>query len=179
MMFVLCLLIIPAALWALDLQAVARKERARRKALAAAGAASQRAKFTDRDLERYAHRREESATAVRPSRDSRVANAVAESRSAPQPKLESRDLEAEREFWRKETEKHRRELARIDARIRRLQWRLTQARSRQRPGGRLRHDPTLTLLSESLEALHSERRILEQTFRERARRAGAFPGWIR
>lgn len=168
---VLCLLVLPLALRALDLQTAARKERERRKALAAAGPVSTR--YTDRDLERYAHRRAEGLAGVRPS-----GTLPPKESKAPEPSP-SRDLEAEKAFWRKESERHRREVARLDARIRRLEWRLTQARSRQRPGGGIREDPALTLLAESVQALVDERRLLEETFRERARRAGAFPGWLR
>ena len=74
---------------------------------------------------------------------------------------------------------HDRDLARIEARIRRRQSRLAQRELVARRKGWRRDDPTITLIQESLESLRDEREKLDLEFRERARKAGAFPGWIR
>jgi hypothetical protein len=160
---VLCLTAISALVYAVDLQTAAKREKERRQALAE-GMRVRARSFGMEDLERYAAGR---ATGE-PSR-SRV--------SAPVPP--ERDYKAERSFWHRERERYERELARVDAGIRRLEWRLRDKRAKKRPGERLSPDPSVDLLEESLESLRDERRRLEERFRERARKAGALPGWLR
>jgi hypothetical protein len=93
--------------------------------------------------------------------------------------LGERDLAKKRAVWTKEKVWHERELARVDACIRRLEWRLKDRDARRKPGERLAHDPAAEVLEANLESLREERKRVEQTFRERARKAGAFPGWLR
>jgi hypothetical protein len=161
---VVCLSALSAALLAKDLRALARKERARREAVAASGRGGP--SFDDADLARYrAAGGEEERSAVS---------------SVPRPHREDeRDLQQERRYWRGELERHRRELERIDAGIRRLELRLAERRGRRRSGERLSRDPSERLLEDTLESLRAERRRVEEAFRERARKAGAFPGWLR
>ena len=160
---VLCLCGLSAALLAKDLRSAAERERARREAIASRGGGGP--SFHEGDLARY----RSVERGRRPPRGSRRV-----------PSLEPpRDLEAEKRHWRSEAERHRRELERIDAGIRRLRWRLAERRSRRRPGERLARDPSERLLEESLASLEEERRRLEERFRERARKAGAHPGWLR
>lgn len=160
---VVCLGALSAALVLRDLRSAAERERARREAIARSRGAAR--SFDDSDLARY--RRD--AEPVEPAREPPRA-------LPPEPR---RDLEAEQRYWRSETEKHRRELERLDAGIRRLERRLAERRSRRRPGERLSPDASSRLLEESLASLEEQRRELEERFRERARRAGAFPGWLR
>ena len=70
-------------------------------------------------------------------------------------------------------------MARIEARIRRMQSRLYERELITKRKGWRNNDPTITLIKESLQALGEERDKLDLAFRERARKAGAFPGWIR
>jgi hypothetical protein len=160
---VLCLGALSAALLAKDLRSASERERSRREAIASRGKSAR--SFDDDDLARY-----RSGEAPRVS-----------ARESPRvPSLgPPRNLEKERARWRSEAEAHRRELERIDAGIRRLEWRLAERQSRRRPGERLARDASERLLEESLESLKEERRRLEEHFRERARKAGAFPGWLR
>lgn len=160
---VVCLTAISAFVYAVDLQAVARRERERRQALAE-GARMRARSFGMEDLERYGGDRDPGATP-----GSRASAAV----------RADRDFGRERAFWRREKERYEREAARIDAGIRRLEWRLRDKRAKRRPGERLSPDPSIELLEESLESLRDERRGLEERFRERARKAGALPGWLR
>jgi hypothetical protein len=60
-----------------------------------------------------------------------------------------------------------------------LEWRLADRRARIRPGERLRDEPALRALEETLETLRKERRELVNRFQERGRRARALPGWLR
>jgi hypothetical protein len=85
----------------------------------------------------------------------------------------------EREFWEREARRHERELARLDAGIRRLEWRLREKQSRRPAGERFSKDPVVEVLEDSLETLREERKRIDERFRERARRAGALPGWLR
>lgn len=158
----LCLL--SAAVMARDLTEAARKERARRQAIQASNGSKKVLSFTNVDLKRY-QQQGTHPTNVR-TRES--------------PKLRTqRNLNKERAYWAKEGERHRNELARLDARIRRLEWRLAERKARRRPGERLREDPAERVLEQNLQALHEERKRLIEEFRERGRRARALPGWLR
>jgi hypothetical protein len=159
--FLLCLTAASAAVYALDLPSLARRERARRSAHAGRPVRS----FGEEDLERY--RRE------------RPPDSLAVTIPAPPPLAAPRDLARERVLWRKEAQQHQRELAKLDASLRRLQWRLNEKRAKRRGRNWLAEDPSIGLLEDSIRSLTEERKHLEERFRERARRDGALPGWIR
>lgn len=160
--FLMCLTVASAAVYALDLPSLARRERARRSSLAGKPARA----FADADLERY-----RSARAP--------GTAAAGSPVAPPPPAPPRDLTRERVYWRKEAKQHEREVAKIEASLRRLEWRLNEKRSRTRIREWLTEDPAIALLEDSIRALTEERQRLEERFRERARKEGALPGWLR
>jgi hypothetical protein len=162
-LFVLGVVLFSVLVYARDLDSMARRERARQKALAESGRANA-LRFTDDDLDRYRSDGNESRESGHSPRQYRG--------------LE-RDRAKEREFWEKERLRHERELARLDASIRKLEWRLKERQGRKAHGERLDRDPAAELLSDSLEGLRAERKRLDGEFRERARKAGAFPGWIR
>jgi len=161
--FLLCLTAASAAVYALDLPSLARRERARRSAHAGRPVRS----FGEEDLERYRRGREPQDVAV-------VSPAP-----PPAPLAPPRDLTRERVHWRKESQQHQRELAKIEASVRRLQWRLDEKRARRRSRDWLTEDPSIGLLEDSIRALTEERKQLDERFRERARKDGALPGWIR
>jgi hypothetical protein len=160
--FVLCLTAVSAAVYALDLPSLARRERARRNAAPGVPARS----FSDEDLERYRRQRDPES-------------APARARAAPVFAAPMRDLTRERVYWRKETLQHEREVARVEASLRRLEWRLNEKRSRRRSREWLTEDPMIAVLEDSIRTLTEERNRLQERFRERARREGALPGWIR
>ena len=159
---VICL--IPVLIKAFELSEVAKKERSRRLGLASSQDGKPTRSFNDADLEIY-HRIGDPSPRRRGPRRS--------------PVIPSRDLLKERSFWRKEKSRHDGELARLDAQIRRLEWRLAERQARRKPGERLRRDATEQILEESIQSLQEERALLIQVFRERARKAGALPGWLR
>jgi hypothetical protein len=70
-------------------------------------------------------------------------------------------------------------VAKIEANLRRLEWRLNEKRSKRRSREWLTEDPAIGLLEDSIRALTEERRRLEERFREQARKEGALPGWLR
>ena len=160
--FLFCLSAASAAVFALDLPSLARRERARRGVLAGNPARV----FDDSDLERY--RRERSSETAPPPPP-----------TAPPPAAAPRDLARDKAHWRKETEQYEREVARIEASARRLEWRLNEKRARRRSRDWLAEDPAIGVLEDSIRALREERQRLEERFRERARKEGALPGWIR
>jgi len=160
-LFLIGLTVVSAAVYAMDLPALARRERARRNAVSAKPGRA----FGDDDLERYERRRDPDARPAVPA--------------VPRAPAPPRDLTRERVYWRKEVEQHQREVAKINANLRRLEWRLNEKRSRRRNREWLAEDPAIGLLEDSIRALREERQRLEERFRERARKEGAFPGWLR
>lgn len=162
LVFLFCLTVASAAVYALDLPSIARRERARRSTLAGKPVPT----FSDDDLERYRRARAPETPA-------------AVSAAPPRPAATPRDLTREKVYWRKESEQHQREVARIEAHLRRLEWRLNEKRSRRRNRDWLTEDPAIGLLEDSIRSLTEERQRLEERFRERARKEGALPGWLR
>ena len=159
-----CIGALSAAVLARDLERIAQKERARRDALPASERG--RRSFTEANLERYAWQR-------RPAKlGARVA-------APPSQRDIASDIAKAEAFWRQQKMHHDRESARLEARIRRLQSRLAERELVAQRKGWRHDDPTITLIKESLESLREERDKLELEFRARARKAGAFPGWIR
>ena len=159
---VLCLALLSVyVVVARDLSSIARKERARRQTIHSAGERSET--FTNADLDAYAaHER-----------------VAARTRNTTRPPRTERDLRKEESFWRKEKASLDRESARLDASIRRLEWRLRDRQVKARLKGRRREDTAMALIEETLESLREEREEMEMDFRERARKASAFPGWLR
>lgn len=159
-----------AALLARDLPSLAKREKARRRAIASQSKSHDVPSFDDADLERY-----------RRSRDEAGPDVVRRPEAARAPASGDADAELSRRAhrWREEAERHERELARLDASIRKLEWRLVERRSRRKSSARLAEDPTAEMLEDSIENLREQKKLLDERFRERARKAGAFPGWLR
>jgi hypothetical protein len=162
--FIALLCLLSAAVVARDLTEAAKKERARRQAVQESRGGEKVRSFTNSDLKRY-----------RRSGPDPISLHTSNARKT----RPERNWIKERAFWEKEKEKHQNNLARLDARIRRLEWRLAERKARRRPGERLREDPAEKVLEQTLEALHEERKRIVEEFRERGRRAGALPGWLR
>lgn len=162
--FIVLMCLFSALLLARDLTEAAKKERSRRLAAIAVRGGKQVRVYTNQDLDSYQRARSPSSPPLH-------------SKRRPAPPM--RDLNKERKYWQKEKEKHQRDIARLDARIRRLERRLADRRARKRPGERLREDPAEKALEESLKSMTAEKRRVIEGFLERGRKAGAFPGWLR
>ena len=160
-LIILCLAFLSAVVVARDLSSVARKERARRQAIHSSRESSET--FTNIDLDTY-------------TAEERVDTRSKRTRRPPDTE---RDLKKEEAFWRKEKSRYERERARLDASIRRLEWRLRDRQLKARLKGRRREDTAVALIEETLESLREDREDMELDFRERARKASAFPGWLR
>ena len=158
---------IPILLKAFELSEVAKNERSRRRELVFSREVQPTRSFDDTDLKAY-HRPMEETEAPAQSHGPGQARAIP-----------PRDLLQERAFWAKERSRHDREVARLDAQIRRLERRLAEHRARRKPSERLRRDPSEEVMEESIDSLQEERERLNQAFHERARKAGALPGWLR
>ena len=162
--FLILICLLSAAVVARDLTQAARKERARRRAVQESSGGSSARSYTNLDLELYQRK----GTHPTPIRRTKAR------RARPQ-----RNFAKEQAYWEKEKESHQNDLARLNARIRRLEWRLAELKARRRPGERLQEDPAEKVLEQTLEAIHEERKRLIEEFRERGRRARALPGWLR
>ncbi len=145
------------------LATLARAERARRLAIRTAERPAQ--VYTNADL--VSHRSTSTSSPVSPGKKPRPRRAS------------SRDLVAEERHWRKEKIAHERDLARIDARISRLRTRLSTSSLPGSRGLSPRDRAQRALLEEALDALLADRARLHSRFLERARKGGAFPGWLR
>jgi len=168
-LFVALLCLLPLLLAASPLGELARKERARRALAALARQGKNVRTYSDVDLQARAGG--QSAT-------------VPVSSPAPSRTGEKRDRDAERLHWRKERDKLERELARLDAGIRRLESRLEAARARRRDRAEKNWDVRARdlqeeMIGDSLAALRAEREREVDRFLERGRREGALPGWLR
>jgi len=144
--------------------------------------------YTNEDLERVSPRRGETGVDSRPGGVSPPATAAA---SAPRDALESA-VRGER-YWRREADKLRQRLRPRHARIEALRARIADRESdpgftgsRRAGHGGTRNPATsssretqLATWRGQLIALEREVREEEDRFEERARRAGALPGWLR
>ncbi len=155
--------------------------------LAAAGVAAEAPRaplYTDEDLRRVSPFRDQtgvmSVPAVTPSPD------AASPRAARDRSSRTGGDEA---YWRREAQRHRSRQAALGRRIRSAERQLDQTRRRQsaalgrssssRSSASSRGSDPVRVLEERLAALHEERREEDDAFFERARRAGALPGWLR
>jgi hypothetical protein len=140
---------------------------------AAAGIAGEPARvplYTDEDLERVHPYRDQTGVASVPA-----VTPSAHSAGACDPQDRSR-ARAE-VYWRREARRHRARQAALAARIAVLQ---RQIETRRRKSSRSRGlaEPS-EALDDKLRALAEQRRDEDSAFEDRARRAGALPGWLR
>jgi DNA repair exonuclease SbcCD ATPase subunit len=124
--------------------------------------------YTNEDLDRYAGRREEPSVAGLP---------------APAPPEPDRPPERGERYWRHEAERVRERTGVLRAEVDLLRARLTALReaSRTRPlvSRRRGDEPNTAELESRLRALQARIGALQADLEERARRAGALPGWLR
>lgn len=149
-----------------ELSTVAERERHRRRILRTEGSAAR--VFTNDDLGRSG-----------PSPSGATGSpAVTRPRASQTRARPTRDLAKEERYWRKQTLQHEREIARLDQRMRTLKARLRSLGATSRARGETRR-ASRALLEDALDALAADKARLEARFRDRARKGGAFPGWLR
>ncbi len=153
--------------------------------LAAAGVAAEAPRaplYTDEDLRRVSPFRDQtgvmSVPAVAPSADARPSSARARS------DRDSAARAGDETYWRRAAERHRSRQAALARRIRQVTRQLDQTRRRQslslgRSASSTRGADASLVLEERLAAHEDQRREENDGFFDRARRAGALPGWMR
>ncbi len=123
--------------------------------------------YTNVDLARVAPFRDETGVNSPPARG---ATPAAHSEGA------SREARGE-EYWRREADRLRDRLQPLTERKSDLRRKIAQRQSA--PGVLPYSDPQVLALQRALQTLEQKARDLESRLEERARRAGALPGWLR
>jgi hypothetical protein len=82
------------------------------------------------------------------------------------------------EYWRREAEREQRRMDPLRRRIEDLERRLAEKRSKPR-GRRDAPDTSIAQIESQILALRARIRDAQNRFEDRARRAGALPGWLR
>jgi len=141
---------------------------------AGAGAASASAPdgapvYTNADLERVHERRAETGVLSEPP-------ATPASPAAPARREEPPTGRGE-EYWRDQAERVQDRVAELAERAAALRARV--AEKRRRPGVLPYSDPQIRAWTEQAERLEARARQVEERLHDRARRAGALPGWLR
>ena len=122
--------------------------------------------YTNADLDRVSPGRGDTGVLSTPS-------------ASPGPDTPARtpDAPGRETYWRREAERLRDRLEPLQERARELRLRIEERRRKQ--GVRPLSDPQLQAWQARLEALTARIEGLQSRFEERARRAGALPGWLR
>lgn len=148
--------------------------------------------YTNADLDRFAAMRRPRGTPLPPRGEGQGGGSIIEPRgdtpsaeAAPEPAVEKartnaaepRDDSRKEAHWRKEA-------ARVRERVRQAEQSAEALRKRidarwRRPGVLPSSDPLLQTWQSRLRAVEERVRELEADLDDRARRAGAFPGWLR
>ncbi len=100
------------------------------------------------------------------------------------PRREGRSLRQGEAYWRAEAERVRQKLRALEERAAELRVRISERSSRSEVFGRRgssssSRGTSLLSLQSSLALVEKRARLLEEDLAERARRAGALPGWLR
>jgi hypothetical protein len=132
--------------------------------------------FTNEDLDRVHPYRGETGVLSVPAVAPSTPKAASRARSRPGNEDESGEALQEA-FWRRETVRHQRGLARLVKTAARLRHELELRRRERSPAKRA--GASLASWEARLTEIESEIQQAEAEFADRARRAGALPGWLR
>jgi hypothetical protein len=124
--------------------------------------------YTNDDLRRVSPLREETGGGISPAAIGGEAN-----EEAARPERPERGAE----YWQREAERLRDRLQPLRERAEGLRACIEERRPT--PSARLRGDPRIESCRRRLRALEDRIKDAQDRFEERARRAGALPGWIR
>jgi hypothetical protein len=135
--------------------------------------------YTNEDLERVRPFRDETGVASVPaSPPPDTTPGGARSRVAGSPRAASG--ERDEAWWRREAARVRERMSTLDQQAAELRGRIRDAQTREPWSSRRRRTaPSTRPLEARLAAIEERRRALEDDLLERARRAGALPGWLR
>ena len=134
--------------------------------------------YTNEDLERVHPRREQTGV------ESQAASATpAEAAPRPAPRGKDRRLAPiegrEEAYWRREAQRHRHALAKLERRAATLREKIEQVEQQRGQIFRRRAVPSSDSARRQLAEVMAQIAELGSEFEERARRAGALPGWLR
>jgi len=136
--------------------------------------------YTNEDLERVHPFRDEtgvaSVPAFPPERPGGSAYGPAAAGVKPRARTADRHSEA---YWRAEAERVRRQVRKLEVQAEDLRRRIGAARSEPWLSRRRRAAPDTSAWHARLAAVERLRREVEADLLDRARRAGALPGWLR
>ena len=138
--------------------------------------------YTNEDLERVRPFRDETGVASEPASGPEPAPGRSSSPASRSPRVRSRasgpDARGEA-WWRGEAARVRERVRALDLQAAELRRRITEARGEPWTSRRRRAVPDTRSWQARLAAIEERRRALEDDLLERARRAGALPGWLR
>lgn len=134
--------------------------------------------YTNADLEKVAPFRDQtgvaSVPAVPPGEERPPAR-----RAVRHSRAESTDSAAQETYWRREAARHRKRQAALVAKLDAIRRQIAQEQRRRPHPLRTRDDSLVERLEERFAGVERLRREEDDEFEERARRAGALPGWLR
>jgi hypothetical protein len=138
--------------------------------------------YTNEDLERVRPFRDETGVASVPASGPDPTPGPSRSSASLShragPRASGPDLRGEA-WWRGEAARVRERVRALDLQAAELRRRIAEVRAEPWSSRRRRAVPDTRSWQARLAAIESRRRALEDDLRERARRAGALPGWLR
>ncbi|HET9315217.1 MAG TPA: hypothetical protein VFQ51_06480 [Vicinamibacteria bacterium] len=126
--------------------------------------------YTNEDLDRVAPYRAQTGVLSQPA-------APPETPRDRKPGKDSGGARNDERYWRDQADRTAEQVRKLREQAASLAERVDQLR--RKPGARPYSDPRLVSLEERRRALESRAREAELRLEERARRAGALPGWLR
>jgi hypothetical protein len=137
---------------------------------------SQTPLYTNEDLERVAPFRDQTGVASVPA----VAPADDAPQDAKRPRKGTQGQQAREEaYWRREAARHRKRQEALIDKADRVRQQIAEEKIRRRHSLQMRDAAILERLEERLASVEKQRIDEDDRFFERARRAGALPGWLR
>jgi hypothetical protein len=130
--------------------------------------------YTNEDLERYAHLRTEEPADVA---DDGPAPGRSRSRRAPRERAAAASTTRGEAYWRREADRTNEVVGRLRDQSADLAEKVADLR--REPGVLPYSDPRIVRLEARRRVLEERARDAESRLEERARRAGALPGWLR
>jgi hypothetical protein len=134
--------------------------------------------YTNEDLERVHPYREETGVASLPA-----SRAQAEASPSPTARSKGRRVAApearEEAYWRREAQRHRQALAKLERRAAALREKIEQGGKSRGQTSKRRAVPSSDSARRQLAEVTAQIEQIDSEFEERSRRAGALPGWLR
>jgi predicted RNase H-like nuclease (RuvC/YqgF family) len=130
--------------------------------------------YTNEDLDRIHPYRAQTGVTSTPACD--PSEKQTDARDGARSRRAARDADREETYWRREARRHRLQVRRLERRAAALRREIER---RRKESGSSRARAQSGSPRETLADVEAEIAELEAEFEERARRAGALPGWLR